>query len=357
MKRVLLVGGVLLLVAGGLAWAFRVRLAMRLMERVVAGNMGEGLLGELPDGLHVGLCGAGSPLPDPERSGPCVAVIAGKALWIVDAGAGASRVLARMRLPQGRVRGVLLTHFHSDHVDGLGELMLQRWAGGGHDAPLPVHGPPGVESVVEGFGRAYALDAAYRVAHHGPEVVPPAGAGGVARPFAMPADGESAVVLEEDGLTVTVFPVDHTPVHPAVGYRFDYRDRSALVSGDTAKSATVERFAKGVDLLVHEALSPGLVAVMTRAAARAGAPRIEKITRDIVGYHTTPTEAAEIARAAGVRHLLFHHIVPPLPIAPLRDVFVEGVAEIWDGPVTIGRDGTFVTLPAGSDAVEVDELL
>jgi ribonuclease Z len=173
----------------------------------------------------------------------------------------------------------------------------------------------------------------------------------------MPADGESTVVLEDGGLTVTAFRVDHTPVHPAVGYRFDYRGRSALVSGDTAKSATVERYAEGVDLLVHEALSPDLVAVMTRAAARAGATRIEQITRDIVDYHTTPVEAAEIARAAGVGHLLFHHIVPPLPIAPLRDAFVAGVAGIYDGPVTVGRDGTFVTLPAGSDAIELDELL
>lgn len=357
MKRVLVVAVVLLLVVAGLGYAFRARIALRLMERVVAGNMSPGLLGDLPDGLHVGLCGAGSPLPDPDRSGPCVAVVAGSSLWIVDAGSGASRVLARMRLPQGRVQGVLLTHFHSDHIDGLGELMLQRWVGGGHDTPLPVHGPTGVDAIVEGFGRAYAFDAAYRVAHHGPAVAPPAGAGGVARPFVVPADGESAVVLRDGDLTVTVFPVDHVPVEPAVGYRFDYRGRSVVVSGDTAKSANVERVSRGVDLLVHEALSPRLVAVIGRGAARAGAANVEKITKDIVDYHTTPIEAAEIARDAGVRHLLFHHIVPPLPIAPVRDMFLEGVADVYDGPVTLGRDGTWFTLPPGSDAVLHDELL
>jgi len=357
MKRILLGIGVVVLVVSGVGYAFRTQITMRLMERVVARNLGAGLVGDLPDGLHVGLCGAGSPLPDPERSGPCVVVIAGSSIWVVDSGSGSSRVLSRMRIPQGRVRGVFLTHFHSDHIDGLGELMLQRWAGGAHDAPLPVYGPPGVESVVEGFDRAYALDAGYRVAHHGPAIVPPTGAGGVARTFVMPADGESTVVLEEEGLSVTAFRVHHEPVAPAVGYRFDYRGRSAVVSGDTAKSANVTHFARGVDLLVHEGLSPTLVAVMTRAAAAAGATNVEKITRDIVGYHTTPIEAAEIARDAGVRYLLFDHIVPPLPLAPLREVFVEGVAAVYDGPVRVGRDGTLITLPADADTIEHDELL
>ena len=357
MRRIVLAIAALLLLGGAVAYFLRGPLTLRLMERVVASNLGAGRLDELPDGLHVGLCGAGSPLPDPIRSGPCVAVVAGEALYVVDAGAGASRVLARLRLPQSRVRGVLLTHFHSDHIDGLGELLLQRWAGGAHDAPLPVHGPPGVEEVVDGFNRAYAQDAAYRVAHHGADVVPPTGAGGAARTFAVAEDGAPAVVLEDGGLTVEAFRVDHAPVAPAVGYRFTYAGRSVVVSGDTSKSSTVERMARGADVLVHEALSPELVAVLTRAAARAGAANLEKITTDIVGYHTTPREAAEIARDAGVRYLLLYHVVPPLPLAPLEEIFLRGVDDIWRGPVTVGRDGSFVSLPAGSDTVEYDELL
>jgi len=357
MKRMLLVVAAVIVVIAGLGWTFRGRIAMRLMERVVAGNLGSGRIGELPDGLHVGLCGAGAPLPDPERSGPCVAVIAGDQLWVVDTGSGASRGLSRMRLPPGRIAGILLTHFHSDHIDGLGEVMLQRWAGGAHEDPVPVYGPKGVEMVVDGFKRAYALDAMYRIAHHGPKVVPAGGMGGVPHTFNAPADGESETIVQIGDLTITTFSVQHAPVSPAVGYRFDYRGRSVLVSGDTAKSANVERFAKGVDLLVHEALSPELVGVMTRGAARVGATNVEKITRDILDYHTTPVEAAETAQAAGARSLLLYHIVPPLPVAPLRDVFLAGVSEVYDGPVTIGTDGTFFSLPADSDEIRHEELL
>ena len=68
-------------------------------------------------------------------------------------------------------------------------------------------------------------------------------------------------------------------------------------------------------------------------------------------------QAAEVARDSGARHLLFNHIVPPLLAAPLEEIFLEGVDDVYDGPVTIGQDGTFVRLEAGSDAIEVDELL
>ena len=144
--------------------------------------------------------------------------------------------------------------------------------------------------------------------------MPPGGAGAVARPFAVPAVGEGRIVLERDGLTITAFVVDHSPVHPAVGYRFDFLGRSVVVSGDTKKNANLQRFAAGVDLLVHEALNPQLVGLLNQGAERAGRPRLVKITDDILNYHTTPVEAAEIARDTGVGYLLYNHIVPPLPL-------------------------------------------
>jgi len=357
MKRIAVGIGVGVVVVAVALFLLREAIVIRLVERVAARNMQTTLLDELPDGLHVGLCGAGSPLPDPDRSGPCVFVVAGEQLYVVDSGAGSSRVLSRARVPQGAIDAVLLTHLHSDHIDGLGELELQRWANGGRERPLPVHGPEGVEQVVMGINVAYGPSRRYRVAHHGEAIVPSSGAGAVARPFVTPPDGESAVLIDRDGLVVRVFCVDHAPVEPAVGYRFDYRGRSAVISGDTKKSDNVRRFAEDADLLVHEALSAELVGVLTRAAEEAGRDRLATITRDILDYHTTPVEAAEIARDARVRHLLFYHIVPPLLVGPMEDVFVDGVADVYDGPVTVGRDGTLIRLDSGSDAIAVVDVL
>ena len=357
MKRILLSVLAFALVAGAIGYLFRKPITLGLIERVIAANLQTDLLQELPDGLHIALCGAGSPLPDPGRSGPCTAVIAGTRLYVVDAGSGSSRVLSQMRIPQGRIDAIFLTHLHSDHIDGLGELQLQRWANGSNATPVPIYGPSGVTEVVDGFNLAYRQSRQYRVAHHGARVVPPSGAGGVARPFAEPRDGVGEVLIDEGDLRITAFRVDHAPVSPAVGYRFDYKDRSVLLSGDTIKSANLQRFAQGVDLLVHEALAPQLVAVMTRGTEAAGREGLAAITRDILDYHASPVDAAEVARDAAVGHLLFNHIVPPLLLKPMEDIFLEGVDDAYPGPVTIGRDGTLVRLEAGSNAIEVDELL
>ncbi|HAN29739.1 MAG TPA: ribonuclease Z, partial [Haliea salexigens] len=136
----------------------------------------------------------------PNASGPCVAVIAGESLYVVDAGTDGVRNLNRMGYQVGNIQAVFLTHFHSDHIDGLGEMGTVRWAGGDNNSPLPVYGPEGVERVVAGFNMAYAQDFSYRHAHHGDAVAPLRGAGLNALPFAQPAEGKLTTVLETDNL-------------------------------------------------------------------------------------------------------------------------------------------------------------
>jgi ribonuclease Z len=334
------------------AWLFRGDIATLVMARGAAANLGADRIAELPDGLHVAFCGAGSPLPDPKRSGPCVAVIAGTTMLVVDAGSGGTRNLQRMGLRPGRLAAVLLTHFHSDHIDGLGELAMQRWVGAAHEAPLPVHGPPGVEHVVAGFNQAYHADFGYRTAHHGEAIAPSSGAGSQAAPFDLPPPGELREIWSAEGLVVRAFAVAHEPAHPAVGYRFDYGGRSVVISGDTVKLQAVADAARDVDLLLHEALAPHLVARLTDAAEQAGQHGVAKITRDIVDYHTSPVDAARVAEAAGVDALVLYHIVPPLLVPGAEQAFLQGVDAVFDGPVTVARDGTFISLPAGTDAIE-----
>ncbi|MFW6093792.1 MAG: MBL fold metallo-hydrolase [Pseudomonadota bacterium] len=347
---------VVVLLAGGV-YLFRGDLAPHLLERALNSRMASDPVAALPDGLHLILCGAGAPLPDPERSGPCAAVIAGDTVVVVDAGSGGATNLQRLGIVPGRIEALFLTHFHSDHIDGLGQMALLRWTTGRHEAPLPVHGPTGVAEVVAGFNAAYRLDAGYRTAHHGTEVAPPAGAGSTAHPFTTPPQGKAATVWRDGGLTVTAFAVPHEPATPAVGYRFDYRGRSLVISGDTASSQNLTRFATDADLLVHEALAPHLVGIMSRAARRAGRGNVVRITDDILRYHTTPTEAAEVAAAAGVDHLLYYHVLPPLPVPGLGAAFLDGVDRVYDGGVTLGEDGTLVSLPEGSREIAISQRL
>jgi ribonuclease Z len=210
-----------------------------------------------------------------------------------------------------------------------------------------------VQSVVDGFNAAYTLDAGYRVAHHGADIVPPAGAGMRAAPYAV---GETeTVVFEDGGLRITAFSVTHTPVAPAVGYRFDYGGRSVVISGDTARSATLERVAKGADVLVHEALAPNLVKLLEQSAQTAQRPALAHIFADIPGYHASPRDAAASARAANVRALVLTHIVPAMPTKALEPAFLDGAT--FDGPFWIGQDGDLVILPANTATIERKRLL
>jgi ribonuclease Z len=342
---------VLLLVVAAVAWTQRGRLATLAMSRVYEHAMSSNPLAELPDGLHVGLCGSGSPMPDPTRVGPCVAVIAGQRLFVVDSGSGSTRNLALMNLPPPAVSAVFVTHFHSDHIADLGELMLQRWAGGAHTTPLPVYGPTGVDEVVNGLEAAYRLDRGYRIAHHGEAVVPLSGFGGEPRPFAVDRAAPDVLLIDEPDLKVWAFPVEHHPAEASVGYLFVYKGRRLVVSGDTAPSARLEAAAKGADVLAHEALATNLVALQRQAAVKAGRANYVKIMGDIPSYHSTPEQAAAIAERAGVKTLLFYHEIPPLPIRALEGPFLGKARDIYHGPIQIGRDGDFISLPAGSTKI------
>jgi len=333
------------LVAGG-AFVSRGSIGVALMRRTAARSIFNDTIAALPDGLHVGLCGTGSPFPSPTRSGPCTAVVAGGRLYIVDAGRGAASIIARMGLQTTRIAVVFLTHYHSDHVDGLGQLGETYWLAGAARKPLLVIGPTGVERVVNGFNEAHALNGLYRITVDGPLVAAPSGFGLAARPFAIAAESASTVVLEEDGLRVTAFTVEHRIGGPAVGYRFDYKGRSVVISGDTAKSSNLVRVAQGADLLVHEAMSPRLVQVLKEEALAAGRTNPSKLLQNLQVLHTPPADAADVATQASVHALVLTHLIPPVPGGILEGPFLDGARGRFDGPFSIGEDGDLISLPA-----------
>ena len=108
-------------------------------------------------GTRVVLLGTGTPVPDPDRSGPATAVIDDERAWLVDAGPGVIRRAAQaardQELPQlaaRRLDTVLLTHLHSDHTLGLPDVLLGAWVLG-RETPLHLIGPPGTRALAEGI--------------------------------------------------------------------------------------------------------------------------------------------------------------------------------------------------------------
>jgi len=327
-------------------YVMRGQIAIAIFRQAVAHGMAQDTIASAPDGLSAAFCGTGSPLPDRQRAGPCLAVIAGHRLFVFDAGDGSAETLSLMGLSPARIEAVFLTHFHSDHIDGLGNLALQHWGQGAATEPLTLYGGEGVARVAAGFNEAYALDSTYRIAHHGPAVMPSTGFGLAPRGFTIADDQESTVVLDNGGVRITAFRVDHGPVHPAFGYRIDYKRRSIVVSGDTAPSPVLQRQAANADLLVHEGLSPELVGIMEQTARAQHRDNLAKIFHDIVNYHTSPERAAETAQAAHVHALAFTHIIPQMPLDALEGPFLGNAVQRFHGPIYVSRDGDIITLPA-----------
>jgi ribonuclease Z len=326
-----------------------------IVARIARQRIGRNTSGLLaPDALRVLLCGTSSPIPSPRRAEACTAVFAGGHMWIVDTGPGSWRTLALRRVRGESIGAVFYTHLHSDHIAELGEFNLQTWVAG-RPGPLRVYGPEGVTALVHGFAEAYAADTRFRVAHHGAALLPPDRAAMVPMPVVL--DGADVTrVLDEDGVVVTAFVVDHGPVKPAFGYRFDYGGRSVVVSGDTGPSPNLVTQAQGADVLVHEVQANATVQIMEKAAREAGESRVAKIFEDIRTYHTDPADAAREAVAAGVRLLVFTHFTPPPDNALLARLFRRGVNEVPSRGVVLGEDGTLIVLPRGSDAVDVTRL-
>ncbi|MCL7982275.1 MAG: MBL fold metallo-hydrolase [marine benthic group bacterium] len=294
------------------------------------------------DGLRVLMCGTASPMPAKGRAQACVAVIAGDRMFVVDAGAGSAGVATAGRTPLEDLSGVLLTHFHSDHIAALYDFNLNSWVAG-RSAPLTVMGPVGVDEVVEGMNDAYALDRGYRVAHHGAELLPPEL--GVMQSRVI----EPGVVLEEAGLRITAFPVNHAPVDPAVGYRFEYRGRSVAVSGDAVVDDGLRQGVQGVDLLLQDAISLPIVTALERANAELGIQRMERILHDIQDYHAPTGSLDELVDELGVSMLAIYHLVPPPPGTIMKRIFRR---DLPPGAL-LTEDGMIFDLPADSDKIVV----
>jgi ribonuclease Z len=312
------------------------------------------------DALRVAIAGSSAPLPSAKRAKASVVVFAGGKFWVVDSGPESVENLVLWRIPLSQIGGVLLTHFHSDHIGDLGELQLQTWAGG-RLLPLAVYGGPGIEGVVAGFNQAYALDQGYRTTHHGEHVMPSSAWGMVAHTVLLdgpPTDklDRTGLVYDDGVLRITAIEVNHAPIAPAYAYRFDYKGRSVVVTGDLTYHPPLIECAKDADVLVSEAISRSMTKSLEHAAHGSGLGRTEAIMHDVQDYHISPEEAASLANDAHVRLLVYYHLLPaPDGFIPRR-LFASGVNRVRKGDWTIADDGSMYTLPIGSREVRVGEI-
>lgn len=293
----------------------------------------ENLLPNYHDQLKIVILGTGTPRAFYGRAKAGVAVLAGDRTFLVDCGGATVDQLIRAGIMPQRISDVLFTHHHSDHNSGFFDVFITSWRTHvtadqvfeGRKGPMNVYGPTTTKAIIGKMRESFDFDANLRVSYN-----VSSGAGADIRYF----ESNEGVVYDREGIKITAFEVDHRPVYPAVAYKFEYKGKAVVISGDTIPVANMVKYSKGVDLLVHESYNKAWLDAL-----------IAKFPEQAVGlsnpakYHSTTLEVAEIARDAGARHLvLTHHIPAPAATEEAEAEYTQGMREIYQGQITMARD-------------------
>ncbi|MXO57998.1 MBL fold metallo-hydrolase [Altererythrobacter salegens] len=281
------------------------------------------------------------------RAGPSVgggqyqtsyAVTVGDALYMVDCGYGATEQLVRAGLRPQDLRDLFITHHHPDHNIELGTLIYFAWYAG-LVKPLGIYGPPPVKAMTQSYLAALKPDIDIWLDDIGH---PPLGPIDVTE-LSRPQD-----VMDDGTVKVTCTVVNHPPVVPALGYRFDTPDRSIAFSGDTTPVPAMVELARGADVLVHEAIytddnvtanrsGNGDARVDSGESGSAIAGDAQKLLDHVLGSHTKAEDAGRIAAEAGVKTLVLAHTVSLVP-GVTDGMWIAAARKHFDGEVIYAHD-------------------
>jgi ribonuclease BN (tRNA processing enzyme) len=290
---------------------------------------------------RVVLLGTGTPVPDPDRSGPATAIVVGDSAYLVDFGPGVVRRAKAAVLDRGvtalepaNLKVAFVTHLHSDHTAGYSDLILTGWTSG-RRVPLEVYGPTGLRSMTEHILEAYRIDIETRTNPEGNQ--------------RSHADGwkvnahdiKPGVIYKDANVTVTAFSTKHAM--ESYGYRFDTPDRSIVISGDTNPTDQTINACNGCDVLIHEAQTLEWLAKV----------RPENLAY-MAKYHTTTDQLAALAGKAKPGLLIVYHssiawrpdLVAPSgnvltsagAFSSSPDVLQKEIGSRYSGQFVIGRD-------------------
>lgn len=266
---------------------------------------------------------AGGPTPKPDRSAPAQAVVVDGHVYVIDCRNGVAGQIVRAGLPLSTVRGVFMTHHHSDHNADYGTLMLLAWASNLTD-PVDAYGPPPLVKMTRAWLEANEFDISTRIVDEGRPPLEP-----LIRPHEVTGPG---LVHEDDRVRVTATLVDHPPIETALAYRVETADRSIVFSGDTAFSPALIELARGADVLVHECIH--LPAIEAMAAED---PAAKTLSEHLRASHTSAEDAGRVAAEAGVDTLVLSHLVPSAGGIP-DELWREHAARRFDGRIVVGHD-------------------
>jgi ribonuclease BN (tRNA processing enzyme) len=281
-------------------------------------------------GTKLILLGTGAgPVPGFPRHMQSSLLLHNGAAYIVDCGLGVTDQFARTGLPFSAIRSIFITHHHPDHNIEYGPLLILGWVNGLPQS-VAAYGPPPLKAMTQDYLRSMKTT----IDFWAEDFKRP--------PFEMIECTEvskDGPVAQDQNVKVSCVTVQHPPVRPALGYRFDFSDRSIAFSGDTVPIEAIAKMARGVDVLVHEAMDVPATEELARRRAGHwnGGSSYDTIMHHMNADHSPVEDVGRIAQRAEAKMLVLSHLTPPDPMPP-DDEWVEKAAKYYKGPILVARD-------------------
>ncbi len=311
--------------------------------------------------VYKGQAGAGTLVQYGDEENKCGAV-----KLQFDTGRGTTQRLSQVGVPVGKLNAIFLTHQHSDHTEGLADMMQLRWhfnSGGpkvdlvcSDDAKSPLGHTLSCTMLAKHIGDAFinSGEMAQRLAENKKRL--PGGPADLINVMTFGPGEEPSEVWSSGDVKVSAIKSRHIAGHAS--YRVDTPAGSVVIGGDagndnpkpprdSSTSAQVEKLANGADVIVHSTIHPVM-----------GPDKDSGFPPPIYFRQSTATDLGSMANRAGAKHLMLTHLIPPMgakkqgpyPIPggglsedDYRQAAMDGG---FTGNVVVGSDLATLTLPA-----------
>ena len=251
---------------------------------------------------YVVTLGTATPSPTPYRFGAAGAVIVDEHPYLIDAGSGVVKAIAKAAISHNKkllnsfhpqkLNTLFITHLHSDHTIGLPDLILTPWIFG-RTKPMEIYGPVGTQKLVDGIISGYQEDIRERIEVEGNNAT-----GIKINVHEISKDG---LVLNDGNVKVSAYSHHHGDLSN-YAYKFESKDKVIFWAGDGQGGDNYQKAAKNSDVLISEIASEKYI-----HNSPWGGMSDEQIEEVVWNYHIKPTELADLAKKAGIKTVVLQH--------------------------------------------------
>lgn len=249
---------------------------------------------------------------------------------IIDCGLGVSRGLIDQNMQLRDIKLIFITHMHSDHYLELGPLLHTAWTAGLKSEVL-IYGPKGIDDYWDAFLVSMKADIDLRIADEGrPDL----------RALVSFKELDATTFTLPNGIEVAALRNEHPPLIDTFALSFKFENYKVTFSGDTAYFEPLIEFAKGSDLLIHEAMLEEALKPLMERIGNAD----DRLMKHLLRSHTLASDAAKLATKAEVKALALHHLIPSDDPDFTVEHWENSVKPNWNGKFHLGTDGMRINL-------------